>query len=325
MPQVTCRHVRVGKWPVLRHSGQEKGDRRGSPAPGTGDYALTIEHRIAALWIGGDLSFLEQLCLKSFVDAGHHVTLYRYEPIGNAPGGVEQADAARILPRDGILRHARTGSPALHSDLFRYHLLAAEDRVIWADTDAYCLRPFRTATGHFHGWETKTGINGGVLALPQDSQTLAALLDFTSDPHAIPPWVRGPTRRALEAARDAGTPVHAADMAWGAWGPHALTHFLMQTGEARHSLPIAALYPVPFRDRNALLRPGADMAGYITDETVSIHFYGRRIRSRLLAGFDGVPRPRSLLGQLLRKHGIDPLLAPIPVRADAPVGEDAVA
>lgn len=286
---------------------------------------MTLDYRIAALWIGGDLSFLEQLCLKSFVDAGHHVTLYSYDPIGNAPEGVERADAARILPRAGILRHARTGSPALHSDLFRYHLLAAEDRIIWADTDAYCLKPFRPEAGHFYGWETDTGINGGVLALPHDSATLAALLDFTDDPHAIPPWVRGPTRRALEAARDAGTPVHAADMAWGAWGPHALTHFLQATGEARHALPIAALYPVPFRDRNALLRPGADMSGYITAETVSIHFYGRRIRSRLLSGFQGVPRPRSLLGQLLRQHGIDPGLAPIAPKSAGDADVDASA
>lgn len=34
------------------------------------------EYRIGALWIGGALSFLEQLCLKSFVDAGHDVRLH---------------------------------------------------------------------------------------------------------------------------------------------------------------------------------------------------------------------------------------------------------
>ncbi len=282
---------------------------------------MTPDYRIAALWIGGDLSFLEQLCLKSFVDAGHHVTLYRYDPIGNAPQGVEQADAAAILPRAGVLRHARTGSPALHSDLFRYHLLAATDRTIWADTDAYCLRPFHPAAGHFHGWESDTGINGGVLALPQDSETLAALLDLTEDPHAIPPWLRGPQRRALEEAAAAGTPVHAADMPWGVWGPHALTHFLKKTGEVRHSLPSAALYPVPFRDRNALLRPGADLSGYLTDDTVSIHFYGRRLRARLLSAFGGVPRAKSLLGRLLRQHGIDPALAPIPVATAADEGD----
>ena len=31
---------------------------------------------IASLWIGGRLSWLEQLCLKSFADQGHRTTLY---------------------------------------------------------------------------------------------------------------------------------------------------------------------------------------------------------------------------------------------------------
>ncbi len=35
------------------------------------------DYQVAALWIGGPLSYLEQLCLKSFVDAGQHIRLYR--------------------------------------------------------------------------------------------------------------------------------------------------------------------------------------------------------------------------------------------------------
>ena len=101
-------------------------------------------------------------------------------PCTNVPEGVELADAADILPLTGFLRHERTGSPALHSDLFRYHMLAKLDRTIWADTDAYCVKPFATPTGHFHAWESETGINGGVLGLPRDSETLAGLLDFTA-------------------------------------------------------------------------------------------------------------------------------------------------
>ena len=110
---------------------------------------MAQDYQISSLWIGGALSFLEQLCLRSFVDAGHAVRLYAYEPIPNVPDGVEIADARPVLSQDGFLRHGRTGSPALHSDLFRYHLLAQCDRTIWADTDAYCVRRFETRTGHF--------------------------------------------------------------------------------------------------------------------------------------------------------------------------------
>ena len=142
---------------------------------------MATDYRIAALWIGGDLSFLEQLCLKSYVDAGQHVTLYTYEPVDNAPDGVELANAADVLSQANFLRHARTSSPALHSDLFRYHLLARHDRTIWADTDAYCIKPFHTATGHFFAWESDRGVNGGVLGLPCDSEALGQLLEFTRD------------------------------------------------------------------------------------------------------------------------------------------------
>lgn len=274
------------------------------------------DYRIATLWIGGDLSYLEQLCLKSFLDAGHHLTLYSYEPIGNAPAGVEHADAHAILPQTGFLRHGRTGSPALHSDLFRYHLLNKCDRTIWADTDAYCVKRFRTATGHFFAWESETGINGGVLGLPKDSETLGRLLDFTSDEYAIPSWYGDKYRQELEARKAAGDPVSAGEMPWGVWGPHALTHFLKETGEIRHALPRAALYPFEYKDRRLMLRPGIDDSQYVTEETFSIHFYGRRMRSRLLAVSDGVPRPRSVVGRLLRKHGIDPAAAPLRGKPD---------
>lgn len=282
------------------------------------------DYRIAALWIGGDLSYLEQLCLKSFLDAGHHLTLYSYEPISNAPDGVEHADARDILPQEGFLRHGRTGSPALHSDLFRYHLLTKCDRTIWADTDAYCVKPFETKTGHFFAWESETGVNGGVLGLPQDSEALAALLDFTKDEYAIPLWYGEGYRAELEAKKAEGNPVHAGDMRWGVWGPHALTHFLKASGEIRHALPCEALYPFEYKDRRLMLRPGIDESGFVTDKTYSIHFYGRRMRSRLLSHYDGVPRPRSVVGKLLRKHGIDPAAAPLRGKPDPEDAEEEV-
>lgn len=285
---------------------------------------MSPDYQVAALWIGGKLSFLEELCLKSFVDAGHHTILFTYEGTENVPDGVEIRDGAEILPNPNVMRHARTGSPALFSDLFRYKMLERMDRTIWVDTDAYCCKPFVTETGHFHAYEKKNEINGGVLGLPKDSKTLRALLDFTADVHAIPPWFSADERQRLEEARAAGAPVHAADMPWGVWGPHALTHFLKATGEVKHSMPQVALYPVSYSDRKLLTLPGADLGAYITDETFSIHLYGRRMRPRISEKFGGVPRPRSLIGKLLKKHGIDPTLNPLPDRtlAVATDGDD---
>ena len=260
----------------------------------------------------GPLSFLEQLCVKSFVDAGHRVVLYHYGPLQNVPDGVDFANASEILPQTGFLTHERTGSPALHSDLFRYRMLAKESNMIWADTDAYCMKPFETPNGHFYGWESEKRINGGVLGFPQDSDTLKKLLEHTSDEFAIPTWYGDEYTNELKAAKAVGAPVHAGQQPWGVWGPHAVTHFLHATGEVKYALPQEALYPFTFKDRRLMLRRNFDTAPYITQNTCSVHLYGRRMRARLVEKEGGVPHRLSLLGRLLVKHGIDPEKAPIP-------------
>jgi len=278
---------------------------------------------IAMLWMEGPLSFLEQLCIKSFVDAGHRTVLYHYGPLQNVPEGVELADAAEILPQANFLTHERTGSPALHSDLFRYRMLAKSDNTIWADTDAYCMKPFETDTGHFYGWESAKHVNGGVLGLPKDSDTLQGLLAHTNDEFAIPTWYGEDYTAELEAAQAAGHPVHAGEQPWGVWGPHAVTHFLHETGEIAHALPQEALYPVTFKDRRIMLKRNYDLSGHITENTYSVHLYGRRMRARLVEKEGGVPHHKSLLGQLLVKHNIDPHKAPLPNKGK-PVRQDEV-
>lgn len=285
---------------------------------------MSENYTIGALWMEGALSFLEQLCLKSFIDAGHQVVLYHYGPLENVPDGITLADANDIMSRDNFLTHERTGSPALHSDLFRYKMLRSQRNMIWADTDAYCMKRFETQTGHFYGWESKSHVNGGVLGLPHDSDTLQALLDFTADEFAIPPYYGPDYAAELEQKRDAGDPVHASEQPWGVWGPHAVTHFLHQTGEVRYALPQEGLYPFTFKDRRLMLRRDFDTTGYITKDTFSVHLYGRRMRARLVEREGGAPHPQSLLGKLLVKHGIDPAKAPI-IRKPKPKDAKAVA
>ena len=63
-------------------------------------------------------------------------------------------------------------------------------------------------------------------------------------------------------------------------GPDAVTHFLHETGEIKHTLPREGLYPVSFKDRRLMLKRGNPTDELITDNTYSIHFYGRRMRRR---------------------------------------------
>jgi predicted methyltransferase len=255
---------------------------------------------------------MEQLCAASFRDAGHHVKMYTYGDVGNIPDGIEIADANDIMPLGNVIAHKRTGSPAPQADKWRYNMLAQCKNTIWADTDAYCVKPFTSSNGHFHGWESARHINNGVVGLPSDSETLAGLIDFTSDEYAIPDWFDEALKAEMRQKKEDGDPVHVGEQSWGVWGPQALTHFLHKTGEQKYAMPIETLFPVSFKKRRLMLKPNLDLSEYITDNTLSIHFWGRRMRMRIIEREGGEPDPDSLIGKLLKKHGIVPSDAPLP-------------
>jgi len=262
---------------------------------------------IAMFWDGPPLGFIERLCSKSFVDAGHPVVMFSYGKLDGLPNGIETAPASDILPDPkSIVRHERTGSPAPHSDKFRYHLLAKNDGLLWADTDAYCLKPFVPTDGYFFGRETEKVVASGVMALPAQSPTLGALIEFCEDEYAIPPWMMPRHRQEMEERAEAGDPMHVSEMPWGAWGPKALSHYLRKHDEFRHALPPHVLYPVPFEDRRIYFREAWKTWKRVQEDTVSIHFYGRRVRERLWNRFKGTPPEGSVLAELAERHGVAP-------------------
>jgi len=273
---------------------------------------MAKEYEIGMLWVKGPLSYVEVLCAQSFVDAGHHVKLYHYGPVDNVPQGVELVHGDEVLKIDRFIQHGKSGSLALFSDVFRYHLLKQQDRIIWADLDAYCVKRFQTDTGHFFGWESSKHINGGVLGLPSDSNALGHLLEMSKDEYGIPEWYSEDDKSELRKLKDAGTPRHVSELKWGVWGPQAVTHYLQETGEAKYALPVEGLYPVGFRYRRRLARTfqRKKVEDVITDNTYSIHFYGRRVR-QFLWNNGGSPEPDSYLDMLLKRHDIDTAAAPV--------------
>ena len=270
---------------------------------------------IATLWIGGQLSWLEQLCLKSFADAGHHTTLYSYAPIQNAPAGVHLADAEEIFPSEPMLRHARTGSPAIHADMWRLHLLKKTDK-IWIDADMYCYRPFNFDREFVFGWEKPHLVCNAVLGLPSSSKTLDALLEFFKDEYAIAPWLRPWQKKELQAEKDTGKPVHMTAQSWGFTGPASVTHFLKETGEIQYAEPESAFYPISFKSRNKMIisRHLDFVEERLTSETRGIHFWARRMKPRLEEKEGNTPRRGSFLHRLISKHEIEPAAAPIPAK-----------
>ena len=80
------------------------------------------------------------LCLRSFVDRGHRVELFSYEPALDLPDWITRKDAAEILPRERVLRFLPEQRRfAVHADLFRLALLHRLGGW-WIDPDVVLLR-----------------------------------------------------------------------------------------------------------------------------------------------------------------------------------------
>ena len=104
---------------------------------------------IQSLWIGPELSKLEQLCIKSFIENGHEFHLYTYEDVKNVPEGVIIKDGNEILDKSEIYTYKsgpvsgyKTGSVSAFSNLFRLTMLYKRGGY-WVDTDVICVRPFK--------------------------------------------------------------------------------------------------------------------------------------------------------------------------------------
>ncbi len=267
---------------------------------------------VASLWIGGKLSFLEQVCLKSFVDHGHRTILYTYGEVKGVPDGVEVLEANLIFPNENYIRHKSSGSPAIHADAFRYRMIELQN-VIWVDADMLCMKPWDFKDQWVFGWEKPDQlVCNAVLGLPRFSKTLSKLNDLCTSEYPIPPWAKPEEKARLEAARDAGNPVHVSELEWGVWGPAALTHFLFETGEIQHVLPQQAFFPISFKYRRDLLAPGQVIDDQLGEGCYSVHLWNRRLRRRIVTNENGIPHPDSFVGRALIRHGVDPALAMIP-------------
>lgn len=129
---------------------------------------------IQSLWIGGPLSEMEKLSIRSFVKNGHPYHLYTYGDVPFIPDGSIVCDANEIIPKSEVF--SIRGGYSSFSDFFRWKLI--RDRGgWWADTDTVCLRPFDFSADYvFVGGLGKPGSNdcvsSGVFKAPKGSQIM---------------------------------------------------------------------------------------------------------------------------------------------------------
>ena len=130
---------------------------------------------IQSLWIGDELSIMEQLSIKSFLHHGHEYHLYIYHPIENIPKGTIIKDANEIVPEKKIFRY-KNGSVSAFSNYFRFKLLYLKGGY-WADTDLICIRPiiinqpYVISSEPINNKYNEKTINAGLLKFPKESQS----------------------------------------------------------------------------------------------------------------------------------------------------------
>lgn len=271
---------------------------------------MTTLPTIAGLWSGSDLSWLEQLCIQSFLDHGHPFILYTHGTVGGIPEGAEQRPASDVYgPPPFDLSDNDRQRVAVYSDLFRLHLMR-DTQHIWADLDALCTRPIDFDTTYLFAEPDGATTPIGILRLPSASPALAAMLEYVLSPNPTQPW-RGAKLRRKNAARvQAGETWGIESLPWGCAGPRAVTHFLTQSGEIVHGLPRDVFYPLVPDMLWKLHDPNVIDAEVEPPGSHSVHIYGHQ-KKLLALRANGLPLPGSYLSRKCTQHGIDPLLAPI--------------
>ncbi|MFA7434327.1 MAG: hypothetical protein WCZ72_11540 [Gemmobacter sp.] len=252
---------------------------------------------LASLWIGDRLGAIEIASAQSFLRHGDRLTLYVMQDVAGIPKGVTVRDARDIFDPGRVIRHHKSGSPALHSDLFRYALMQKTDS-IWVDLDVIALRSLDGAGDWIFGFEADEKVNCAVLRLPHESRTLRALLEITPDTTGLPPWMTG-FRRFKYWLKSAGRGLPIERWPWGAVGPTLLTHQLRKTGEIAHTLPQTVFYPVPYADAGLLLTPGAITCESLPPDTWAVHLWASRLGKIRASEHGGQIPPGSFLAQML--------------------------
>lgn len=252
----------------------------------------------------GQLSWLERLCLTSFVRQGHRVELYSYEPVDGLPDGVVRRDAAEVVSRERLVFYKGNGTPGVFSDLFRMTILK-QGRGVWIDADVYCLKPIAGPPPYLFAYEREGSINGAVLHIPHDSALLDDLLAiFDPDRRRLMEPHLMPLRRiALAAKRLLGIHVPPHYMQYGSTGPAALTYHARQRGLIGHALPAEVFYPIPYEKIPALMKTGGLLDAAVTARTLGVHIWRSQLTRRGRAEMP-LPAPDSTLAELCRRDGI---------------------
>ena len=208
---------------------------------------------IQSLWIGPELSVMEQLSIVSFLRNGHPFHLYVYDEVGNVPEGAVVKDAGEILPASAIFQYRETPSYAGFSDFFRYRLLL-ERGGYWADTDFVCLKPFDFETEYVFSAEpinNQPVVTSGIIRAPKNSEIMACAWE---------------TCKMKDPAK----------LAWGEVGPRLMGQLIERLSLGEYVQPYPVFCPLGYYQWRAVLKP--QLSWNFDDSVRAVHMWNEMWR-----------------------------------------------
>jgi mannosyltransferase OCH1-like enzyme len=232
--------------------------------------------RIQGLWVGPELSVMEQLSVSSFLRHGHEYHLYVYSDVKNIPAGAVVKDGNEILPASRIFQYKQKASYSGFSNFFRYKLLL-ERGGWWVDTDTICLKPFDFAAEYVFSSEFAMGqefINSGICKTPAGSDAMAYAWGVCEQ--------KNPEQ-----------------LVWGETGPRLMAAAVAKFSLEEYKQPPEVFCPLGYGDWHKVLDPEAQLE--FGESTYAIHLWNERWRG---AGQDknAAYPPDCLYEQLKRQY-----------------------
>jgi len=209
---------------------------------------------IQGLWIGSELSVMEQLSIASFLANGHDYHLYVYSELKNVPAGTTVKDGSEILPSSSIFQYREYATYAGFANFFRYKLLL-ERGGWWADADIICLKPFNFPDEHVFATEMCKGlevVSSGIIKAPKGSPAMAYAWQVCQS--------KNPQ-----------------DLAWGETGPKLMGEAVEEFSLGEYKKPHRVFNPLGYSDWRKVLEP--DVEPLFDDSSHSIHLWNEMWRA----------------------------------------------
>jgi hypothetical protein len=209
---------------------------------------------IQGLWVGPELSVMEQLSIASFLINGHDYHLYVYGGVKNVPAGTVIKDANEILPASSIFQYRHSPTYAGFSNFFRYKLLF-ERGGWWADTDTICLKPFDFPDDYVFASEICRNVevvNSGIIKAPAGS----CIMGYA--------WKVCQTKVPQQ-------------LVWGETGPSLIAEAVIKHSLGKYKKPHYVFCPIAYQDWQKVIEVNGEIA---LDETNhAVHLWNEMWRS----------------------------------------------